>query len=62
MNVYEAGRDDFPGRVDYTRGLDAHTLIDVEDAPVLDRDIGASLRGAGAIDDTTIANESVDVQ
>ena len=65
VDVDEAGCDDFAGRVDHGVGpVDLETLsrVDSDDAPVVDGDIGASFGGAGAVDDATVTNESVDVQ
>ena len=65
VDVDEAGCDDFAGRVDHGVGpVDLETLsrVDSDDASVVDGDIGASFGGAGAVDDATVTNESVDVQ
>ncbi len=65
VDIDEAGCDDFTGCVDHGVGsvnVETLSLIDADDAPVVDGDIGASLGGTGAVDDATVADESVDVQ
>ncbi len=62
MDVHEAGCYDFAGRVDDGVGsvnVETLSLIDADDAPVEDRNVGVSLRGTGAVDHATVADGDV---
>ena len=59
VDVHEAGCYDFAGRVDDGVGVYTLRLIDADDAPVEERDVGVSLRGTGAIDHATVADGDV---
>ena len=59
VDIDETRCDDFARCVDHGVGVYALRLIDADDAPVEDRNVGVSLRGTGAVDHATVADGDV---
>jgi len=53
MRIDEAGRDDQVRRIDRFRGA-VGNFSDLRDLSVLDRDVGASAKRAGAVDNRSV--------
>ena len=58
MDVDEAGGDDLTGRIELLPGVG--DVADRDDAPVVDADVGAPLRGPRAVDDDPLPDGEVD--